>query len=226
VDAARQKPIATWSAGEVAAVVSALNDEPMWSALYRLALTTGMRPGKLRALRWRDLDLDRGAVVVARTMTKDADGVVAVGDSTKTGRRRAVALPASTVAALTRWRAAQNARRLAAETWAAEPFVFDRGDGTWLPLTTWQHRHDRLIAATGAARITLHGLRHTYATLMLEGNAHPKIVADALGHVDVGTTLNIYSHASDAIQRAAADALEQRLFGGGDATIRPQQQRK
>lgn len=49
-------------------------------------------------------------------------------------------------------------------------------------------------------RITLHGLRHTWATLALRGGVHPKIVQERLGHSTIGITLNIYSHVSQGMQ--------------------------
>jgi integrase len=61
-------------------------------------------------------------------------------------------------------------------------------------------------------------MRHTNATLELEAGTHPKVVADRLGHSRVEFTLNRYSHVSIDLQRAAAEALDRRLFGGDDAT--------
>lgn len=205
--AVKQTPKTTWTAQEAARVYAALADDPLWLALYRVALSTGMRPGELRALRWPDVDLAAGRITVRRTITKDADGLVAMGESTKNGKVRAVALPENAVAALTAWRTAQKSRRLAARQWL-DDVVFDRGDGRFLPLTTWQTRHARLCAAAGVPAISLHGLRHTAATLLLERNVHPRIVQEMLGHKDITTTLNVYSHVSTDLQRAAVEALD------------------
>lgn len=56
--------------------------------------------------------------------------------------------------------------------------------------------------------ITLHGLRHTYASLMLEQKVHPKVVSEQLGHSSVGITLDLYSHLVPGLQEAAAKAVE------------------
>jgi len=55
--------------------------------------------------------------------------------------------------------------------------------------------------------INFHALRHTYATSLLESNEHPKVVQELLGHKDISTTLNIYSHVMPDIKKAAAMKL-------------------
>ena len=53
-----------------------------------------------------------------------------------------------------------------------------------------------------------HESRHTHATLMLERGVHPKIVQERLGHKDIETTLNTYSHVSYSMQREASDKFD------------------
>ncbi|WAM34507.1 tyrosine-type recombinase/integrase [Caldicellulosiruptor morganii] len=55
--------------------------------------------------------------------------------------------------------------------------------------------------------INFHTLRHTYTTRLLEANEHPKVVQELLGHRDISTTLNIYSHVMPEIKKAAAMKL-------------------
>lgn len=59
--------------------------------------------------------------------------------------------------------------------------------------------------------IPLHGLRHTAATLLIGSNVNIRTVASRLGHSDVTTTLNIYSHALKELDRKASDALADTL---------------
>lgn len=209
----RKPDIVTWTADEVARVDAALASEPKWHALYRLALTTGMRPGELRALRWDDVDFAAGRIAVRRTITRDAEDRIIVGSTTKTGRDRAVTLSPSAADALTRWRQAQRIEQVAAKRWDKAGYVFTGNDGGPLGQTTWQRRHSALIEETKVAPISAHGLRHAFATLSLERNVHVKIVADILGHASVETTLNRYSHTRIDLQEAAANALDAALFG-------------
>lgn len=209
----RKPDIATWTASDIARVDAALADDPMWQALYRVALTTGMRPGELRALRWDDVDFDAGRIAIRRTITRDADDRIIVGSTTKTGRERIVTLSPAAAESLKRWRTDQRLVRMAARRWDRAGYVFTGNDGGPAGQTTWQRRHAALIAQTGVPRITAHGLRHTFATLALERGTHIKIVQEILGHQSVETTLNRYAHPSSDLRDAAANALDAALFG-------------
>lgn len=209
-----QREDQTWTAEQVRRVLVALDGDAQWSALYRLALSTGMRPGELRAVQWRDADLVRGVLHVRRTISRDADWRDRIGTTTKSGRERTVALSPSVVAALRAQRRAQAERQLAHGVWQETGLVFDRGDGGVIAATRWRTRHDRLCARVGVPGIRLHDLRHTAATLLLEHGVHPKVVSDLLGHSSVSMTLDRYSHPSAQLQRSAVDSLDTWLAEG------------
>ena len=57
----------------------------------------------------------------------------------------------------------------------------------------------------------LHQLRHTCATLLLQENVHPKLVASLLGHSTVNQTLNTYPHVLDNMLGSAADGMDRAL---------------
>ena len=62
-------------------------------------------------------------------------------------------------------------------------------------------------------RVTIKGLRHTHATLLLELGEHPKVVQERLGHSTITTTMNIYSHVTPTMQRSAVDRFANHLRG-------------
>lgn len=216
----RQAPVAVWSADEAKRVIAHVADDPMWNAVYRLHLATGVRPGELQVIRWKDIDLVNAVVTISRTMTKDGDGHPVIGDTTKTGRARAIALASSVVNALSDWRKRQLAIRLAADDWQNLDLVFTTEHGRVITQRHWQGHLTKTIAATGVTTITPHGIRHTAATLMLERGVHPKIVSDILGHANIQTTLDLYSHVSPDLQRTAISRLAVDLFDDENATTR------
>lgn len=197
----------TWHAADVAAIMRASKPEPMMHAYYAVALTTGMRPGEIRALMWDDIDLDAGRVIVRRSMTRDEHYRPVVGDTTKTGRVRVVAVPDRAVLALRRYRAEQTERRLRTEHWADTGLVFDRGDGHVMAQQTFARHHRAMCDRAGVPYTSPHGMRHAAATLLLEAGVDVKVVADTLGHSTTTTTRDIYQHTSERLQRTAADTL-------------------
>ncbi len=215
---AKPAPHKTWTPDEIRRVFAATTEDTMWHAVYRVALFAGLRPGELRALQWPDVDLEVMVLTIRRTVTRDDDNREIIGTTTKTGRDRAVALPRSVVEALKAWRVEQAKQQLAARTWEAGRFVFTGAHGQPLGGTTWDTYHKDLIKRTKVTEITMHELRHTNATVELAAGTHPKIVADRLGHSRIETTLNLYSHVSPDLQRAAIDAFEERLEATADTT--------
>ena len=69
----------------------------------------------------------------------------------------------------------------------------------------------RAVTALGHGDLNFHALRHTYATTLLEQGEHPLVVSTNLGHSDIQVTLNTYSHVTPALQRRAAEAMDEVL---------------
>ncbi len=57
-------------------------------------------------------------------------------------------------------------------------------------------------------QITFHGLRHTHATLLILNSENIKVVSDRLGHKDIATTLNTYTHIMEDMKNNTANLLD------------------
>jgi integrase len=134
---------------------------------------------------------------------------------------RAISLDKGTVTALTEWRARQRAERLALGSgWrgvtgpSGQPsdLVFSRPDGSpILPSDaseTFRRRTERF-----GHPLSIHGLRHTWATLALEAGVHPKVVQKRLGHSKVQTTLDLYTHVRSVVDAEAAQTVADLIAG-------------
>jgi len=64
-----------------------------------------------------------------------------------------------------------------------------------------------LLREAGVRDVRLHDGRHTAATLLLSENVHPRVVMELLGHSQMRTTMDIYSHVMPALAREAADRM-------------------
>lgn len=62
--------------------------------------------------------------------------------------------------------------------------------------------------AAGVPVIRLHDARHSCATLALESGVHPKVVQQLLGHSSWSTTMDLYAHRVDRLQREATQLIE------------------
>ena len=76
-----------------------------------------------------------------------------------------------------------------------------------------QREFARVIKAAGIRPITIHGLRHTSATLLLKAGVPPHVVQQRLGHKRIEMTLGIYAHVLPSMQQDAARRLGALLHG-------------
>jgi integrase len=176
-----------------------------WGTLVWLTMTTGARRGELCALRWKDIDLVNGAMVVRRSISQD--GAHCEEKDTKSHQHRRVALDPGTVAVLTEHhdRCRGRAAALNLEL-AAGAFVFSNDpDGrTHLVPSSVSQRYSRLAHRLGLDT-HLHSLRHYSATELIAAGVDVRTVAGRLGHGGGGvTTLRVYAAwLAESDQRAA-----------------------
>lgn len=209
-----QREMAVWTRDDAARFLAFVASDRL-AALYRLALATGLRRGELLGLRWSDVDLEAGQLAVRQSLVSVQYKLVM--SEPKTPRsRRVIALDGATVATLRPWRARQATERLACgAVWRDTGLIFTREDGGPIHPQALSGLFDRRVKAAGVPRITLHGLRHTSATLGLSAGVPLKIMSGRLGHSSMALTGDVYTHFLVDLDQDAADALGAALDSGG-----------
>jgi integrase len=186
----------------------AQESDPELATFIMLAASSGARRGELLALRWSDLDIDRGTLSVERGIVM-VDGKL-IEQGTKTHQSRRISLDAGTASALEEHRERMIDRaRVAGSVLAADSFVFSHpGDGSsaWHPDST-SRAFRKISRQAGVTGIRLHDLRHYVATRLLASGVDVRTVAGRLGHRNPSTTLNVYSHFVPEADQEAAEAL-------------------
>jgi integrase len=206
-----------WEPADLRAFLDAMATHRL-GALWLLDCTTGLRRSELLGLPWRAVDLDKGKVaVVQRLLIVAGRPEVRLGTKTPRGARR-VALDPATVAALKAHRARQLEERLAwGPAWVDTGLVFTREDGTPLRPAYVTRQFAKLTAAAGLPSLTLHGLRHSYATAGLAAGVPVKVMSERLGHANTAITSDLYQHVLPAMDAEAAAAVAGLILGGEHA---------
>jgi integrase len=206
-----------WTPAQVATFLKVATDD-RWAALWRLAATTGLRRGELAGLRWDDLDLARGSLTVNRATVVAAGKAVESEPKTARGRRR-MALDPHTVEQLKAWRKRQREEHFAmGEGWQGDGRVFVWPDGTALHPNVITRSFGRLVKQAKLPALTLHGLRHSWATSALVAGVPVKVVSDRLGHSSARITLDVYTASVPSLDAEAAD-LVAGLFVSRDQSV-------
>jgi hypothetical protein len=168
----------------------------------------------------------RGTLSVTTQRTTDTDYQIITKAPKGTGRRT-VDLGDGTVAALRAHRQAQLAEvadlhgLLLTSSGDAPEYVFVAEDLQPLHPQRLTDLFQRAAKAAGVPVIRLHDARHSCATLALDAGVHPKVVQQLLGHSSWSTTMDLYSHRVDRLQREATQRIEGLLLPPKEATGGP-----
>jgi len=206
-----RKTMQTLSQEEVTRFLDAARETDYY-VYFATLLYTGLRRGELLALRWRNLDLESGALTVVETAYRLGSGEYRIKEPKTAQGRRTVTLPSSLMELFKVYRADQELLRIQLGiSLNLDDFVFIRPDGSPINPNAITLAFRRIIKRAGLKDIRIHDLRHTHATLMLKAGIHPKVVSERLGHANIGITLDIYSHVLPGLQEAAAEKFD-RIF--------------
>lgn len=174
---------------------------PLWLTLAN----TGMRRGEAVALQWGDIDFKNHRIAIRRATDSATKHKTKVP---KSGTSRVIDVDQNLLNTL------QSLRQLKASISLdlARPgsFIFGNDKGELRnPLQVSKRWTVRVRQAREAnldlPTISLHGLRHTHATLLLELEVPPKVVQERLGHSSIAITMDLYSHVTPTMQKTAVD---------------------
>jgi integrase len=177
-------------------------------ALLIVAIMTGTRRGELLALRWSDIDLERGTLHIQRSMSRvPGYGVIEKDPKTRTSRRK-IMLPNIAVEALKEHRLRQNeAKAKVGGAWKELDIVFCNTFGGFLLPESVLQMFYKILKEAELPHIRFHDLRHSAATILLTMGVHPKVVQELLGHSSITMTMDTYSHILPSMHQDARDKM-------------------
>lgn len=176
--------------------------------IVRFIAATGVRRSEAVGLRWANVDLESGVVVIAEAVHHRGGGILTCPPKSKAGAR-SVALDGETLAWLRTHRAEQSRQALifGRHSWNPKGYVFTRADGSPVRPDTLTHAVRRWFAAAGAPGLGVHSLRHGWATTALAAGADIKVVSASLGHSSTTLTRDVYQHSTPELARQAAEMV-------------------
>ena len=169
-----------------------------------------MRGGEIAALTWNDVDLINGTITVKHTLVHGEKGSnsFVLGTPKTASSYRTIHIGKSLIDLLIKHKEYQNKNREMYGQWYTESnFICTKENGEQITIDSYKYL-SRVVNYELGIRFSMHSLRHTHATLLLEKGANIKDIQKRLGHSKLSTTMDTYSHVTDKMKNATVDIFE------------------
>lgn len=179
------------------------NENQQYYAMFHTLAYTGLRKGELMALTWSDISFIQNKIHINKSVSYLKNGNF-ISSTKNSSSDRDIIIDQSTATLLKKWKLEQKKSFLSKG-------IRIKTDSEQLVFSSTKNKIIQQNALNEHLRfypdfvITPHGFRHTHASLLFEAGATMKEVQERLGHSDIKTTLNIYTHVTKNAEKGVAD---------------------
>lgn len=207
----QKKEARYYNKDEVALFLQALENisehELKYKAVVYVALFGGLRNGEIMGLNWDDFDENERTISIHRTRYIKKGGIYE--DVPKTQKSiREITLPDNVIALLKELKVQQMKEQLIlGNKWENSPAIFKNSMGNHMHPNATAKWLRKFLKRNDLPYISMHGLRHTHTSLLAYLNTDKLVISRRLGHSQLSTTLNIYTHIFEEPDKQIADGL-------------------
>lgn len=205
----KKKEISVWSLEQVNFFISEAKKIKRLTRChigFLMSIFTGMRQGEILGLRWKDIDFESQTIFVRQTLTQNAEIKVGAKNDASV---RSIHIPSKLVEELrTHRKQILEEKLLLGSNYFDFDLVICTKSGKPMIPRNFRKEFYHLTEKIGLPKIRFHDLRHTHATILIQQNVNVKLISERLGHADIETTLNTYSHVLPDMQKSVSDKLE------------------
>lgn len=189
-------------------ILNKTNEYTTYNAVIQFQLFTGMRIGETLALTWDDIDFKKREIDINKTVNYIKDDFI-VGPPKTENAYRTLGMNNAIYNLLKLTKKEQNERKKALkDQYEDHNLVFSQVTGNYIYRRDINNRLNTIKKGTDYEHITVHFLRHSNATLLLNSGVDIKIVSAHLGHNDISTTADIYADVLKSQQQKVAQIIE------------------
>jgi len=198
---------------EVIKIRDALWKQPLkWIALICLFIDTGARRGEVMGVKWESVSFTDNTITIDNNLLyTPARGIYC--DTPKGGKSRTVSIAPEIMDVLRDYRKAQLEQRTAlSDYWQDTGFCFTQENGQPMHPDSVNNWLNEFARDNALPHIHPHKFRHSQASILYANNVDPVTISKRLGHSQVSTTQNIYSHLLKESDKAASDKLAEAIY--------------
>ncbi len=182
-----------WTYEEFSQFIKAVEDRPMSKVIFNLLFFSGMREGEMLALTLNDFNFEKNTVKISKNYAK-VNGEELIQEPKTPKSKREISLPKKILDMIKTY----------SET------LYDYKPNERLFLTSKYSLKRQMVYGckkSGVKQIRIHDIRHSHASMLIEKGIAPLAISERLGHEDIQTTLNVYSHLYPNKQAEIAEML-------------------
>nr|DAP01090.1 MAG TPA: Integrase [Caudoviricetes sp.] len=206
----KTREMITLTPDEVKKFLAEISD-PEQHMIFKMAFASGCRRSELLGLPWANVDFKKKTITITQIVIK-INNVAVISETTKnTSSRRSITLDNETIAELKTHEKRVKKRRFSTPNWIHNDLVFPGKDGSPIFPDSVSLLCKKYAAKIGKPAFSMHGTRHTHATLLIEAGVNFKVIQARLGHASFTETMNTYSHLTPTMEYDAVEKIEQIL---------------
>lgn len=165
---------------------------------FLFVLQTGIRSSELRGLKWDDIDFQNRMIHIRRNVTHDSkNGRFIAGELKTSSGLRDIPMTQAAYDLLMDMKRRQTSRKQKIISFEFADHVFLNRNGRLLPNSNYDRYLEKICGKAGIERISMHILRHTFATRCIESGMKPKTLQKILGHANISMTMDLYVHVTE-----------------------------
>ena len=196
---------------QIKQLIDAAKDTEM-ELVIDMELCLGLRRGELLGLWWQDIDWEKNQVHIVRNRVV-VNGKSVVKEPKTANSVRTIDMPAQLMQKLRKHRLNCKANQLRlGSAYEVNDYIIVHPDGKPIYPEYLSQMLTKLQKKADLPQCRFHDLRHLCATIMLLQGVNVKVAQERLGHKDIATTMNIYSHVLPSSAREAAEKIGSLVF--------------
>lgn len=175
-----------------------------------LASGLGLRISEILGLTWNNIDFNDFTITIDKITVRDKGQVILKEPKTESSIRT-ISAPKEIILMLKQLKKDRLAAKLRGEKSHRELIFYDKNLNP-IAQDVLSKKFRYFLQENNLKHIRFHDLRHFHVTMLIDAKVPIKVISERVGHSNVNTTLNIYSHALREMDQEASDKISDTLF--------------
>ena len=211
-DPSKAKKVKFLDKGQCQKLMSATSEYSTFNTIIQLLLLTGMRIGECLALRWSDISFDDNIIFVNNTLSYADDKWFLSIPKTETSMRTIKLSTYSKELLLRHKREQDKLKETVGDAWVHPDIVFTSAIGNYYCRSFTNKQLKKILVDNDLPALSVHALRHSNASLMINNGFDVKAISEHLGHCNTAITSDIYTHIFKEYKAKMAESIEKDLI--------------